>query len=448
MDRSRGTAVRIVVLFVALLAPLVASGQLVVDYALQLLPSGVAYPTGEVGYALVVTANWSTNDQEPFTVQLTVPPGLELTGTQCFGYPGIVSYDPATRVVTWADRLDNPYIAFNSCPLLFRIDPSVPVGSVYSLTATLTTSKPDPNPSNDTAQASGVVIAVADLEVSSSADRKTLSPGEPIAYTLEVRNAGPQTAYDVILTDYLSFVRFVSFEQISGPPAALDSAPFRDGACFQLQNCSGAINARIPMLPAGSSATFRLVAIADPAYESANIWNRAVARLAAQVDIVERNNQTDVWAYAGPNVDLSIASSLSEASSTRSTIVLQVANNGAETVNQVTVHSILATAASRYDFVDLVRFASVTPSQGTCTTALDDHFAGHPPPPDAWKMDCQLGALAPGAVATIAVVIESSPDAGPFRHAAFVRPGQNDPQPGNTVSEITRGIPRRRAARH
>ena len=431
---------RLVVLLAALFAALTASSQpeIVVDYRLSLLPSGLPYPGGEAGFALVVQADWWTDRQEPFTVKLTVPQGLE-TDTRC---EGTLQFDAATRVLTWSARMDNPVAAFNSCPLRFRIDPALPVGTTLSLSATLTTSKPDPNPSNDTSSVTSVVHAASDLEVKSSASPLRLKPGEPIVYTLEVRNHGPQTAQDVTLTDHLSgLVSFVSFEQTSGPPAALDAAPnARDGDCF-VQGCSGAIRARLT-LPPGSAATFRLTVVANTSFESGNIRNRLLAASPGSVELADRDNVFDEFVFAGPDADLAITSHW-----LGSTILLRVTNDGPQAVNAVTVDAALGTAVFNYDFAELARIVSVTPSQGTCTVTLRRGLAGHPPPPDWWEMNCQVGALGAGAEATIAVAIDSPPSAGPFRFTAVVRPDHNDPRPQNNMAQVLSNAGRRRSVR-
>ena len=456
MEQRVGTAVRIAVflgaLFTALLPARIAPAQIptVIDYSLEILPSGVAYPSGEVGYAFLVSANWNMNTQEPFVVRVTLPPGLEPSGLQCSGYEGQAQFDRATRVLTWSDRLDNDSIAFDSCPLHFRIDPTVPPGSIFSLTATLTTSKPDPNPANDVAFAETVVVAAADLEVKSSVDRRRVKPGDTIAYTLELRNLGPQTAHDVRMTDHLSgLVSFVSFEQLSGPPAALDAAPNpRDGDCYPLRGCSGAIRARYAMLPAGSAATFRLVVVANTSFESADIWNRVVVDSTGQVDLAERNDVADELVLAGPDADLAIVSEVLESTSTQSTVLLRITNEGPEAVNAVVVDAVLASAVWNYDFADLVRYTSITPSQGTCTAPVRGGTFGHPPPPEWWSTQCQLGGLSPGATATITVAMEGTTTAGPIAHYASVRPSQNDPDPDDNTTQVILRVPRRRSARH
>jgi uncharacterized repeat protein (TIGR01451 family) len=423
------------VLFLALTAS--AQPEIVVDYRLSLLPSGLPYPGGvDAGFALVVQANFWTDREEPFVVKMNVPPGLEATNAQqC---EGTVTFDRATRVLTWSARMDNPVAAINSCPLRFRVDPSLPVGTTLSLNATLTMAKPDPNPSNDTASVTSVVHAAADLEVKSSASPRRLKPGGTIVYTLHVQNRGPQTAQDVVLTDHLSgMVSFVSFEQTSGLPASLDAAPnTRDPECF-VDGCSGAIRARLT-LPPGSNATFRLTVVVNTSFESGIIRNRVLVAAPGTVELSERDNEFDEFVFAGPDADLAVTSHWSG-----STILLRIRNHGPTVVNAVTLDGIIDTAVFNYAFASLAKFAKITPSQGTCTTSLRRGLGGHPPPPDAWEMDCQLGVLAVGAEATIAVTIETQPGAGPFRFTALARPDHNDPRPANNLVQLFSNVRRR-----
>ncbi|HYO78254.1 MAG TPA: hypothetical protein VE010_17470, partial [Thermoanaerobaculia bacterium] len=444
MNQRVGTAVRIAVLLTAVLTALSSSAQVVIDYELQVLAGGVPYPGGEIVFGMVVTANWSTNEAEPFVVHMNVPVGLE--PTYCLGGDGEMQFDPITRVLTWNSHLDNPGLAFSSCPLRLQIDPAVAPGTVLTVTAKLTTPVPDPNPANDTASATTVVISASDLEVRSSADRRNVKPGDTIAYTLTIKNLGPQPAQNAILANQFStLVDFVSLTQTSGPIAFIEPAP-DPGYTW--------IRAILPLLPVDATATFRLVVVAKTSFESADIVNRVIAETSMSADIVERNNTFYEVVLAGPNTDLTITSSVAEGArrrgteTSRSTVVLRITNEGPEHVNAVTVESELATAAWQHDFAALARFASVTPSQGTCTTTLNPGRPGHPPSPESWGMHCELGALAAGAAATITVVIESAPGAGPFGHSAVVRPHHNDPRPENNETHLAFGMTRRRAARH
>jgi uncharacterized repeat protein (TIGR01451 family) len=403
-----------------------------IDFAISISEGGVPVAGGSVVYALVVTANRWTDAQEPFIVRLDVPPELEVSSV-C---SDAAQFDPATRVLTWAARLDNPVIALHSCPLTFRVAPSLAPGSTFSLTATLTTSTSDPNAANNTATHTGVVRAASDLAIESSADVLRFRPGTMVTYTFNASNLGPQDAQDVSFVDQLSpYVDFVSFQQLSGPPASVDAAPqdTGSGVCFP-PRCGAYIEAHIPLLPDGSTATFRLVLQARTSVEAANISNRAIVQ-STSIDPFERNNDRDLFTFAGPNADLAVTSSgTPDATGLRIPITIEVSNEGPDAVHSVTVGNALADGG-RYDFVETVRFLSATPSQGTCSEPALTQVAGSPEPPPFWTLDCALGTLAAGAKAVITVVIERTSLSGPFILLSSASPTQNDPLPANNVSQ-------------
>lgn len=140
------------------------------------------------------------------------------------------------------------------------------------MTATLTTTSGDPNPSNNSATHTSRVLPSADLEVRNIANAGVLRPGETIAYTFTVTNHGPQDAYAVSVIDYLSpLVNFVSFEQTSGPAASLRPSPYDAQAGCYMPSCDIFIEANIPILPNGSTATFRMVVTAKTSFEAVTL---------------------------------------------------------------------------------------------------------------------------------------------------------------------------------
>ncbi len=68
---------------------------------------------------------------------------------------------------------------------------------------TVTSPTPDPVPSNNQAQESISVMAVADLSIDKTGPA-TGTAGTDISYTLSITNAGPSTARGVVITDVLS----------------------------------------------------------------------------------------------------------------------------------------------------------------------------------------------------------------------------------------------------
>lgn len=438
-------SIRIAVLLAAIGASFSAFAQETIDYSIEILAGQLPTTGGEVLYALLASTDWWTITLEPFTVRLTVPPGIEPQGSRCYGFMSDFTYDPASRVLTWTDSFGD--LALRSCPVVFKVAPTLMPGATFTLDATITPSTTDPNLANNTATHTAVIIPSSDLEIKSQADVGTLRPGERITYTSTVTNRGPQDAHDVMFLDYLSrLVNVVSFEQTSGPPAVVQASPYDAGAGCYMPRCGLYLEAHIPFLPNGSTATFRLVVNAKTSFEAGNISNRAIV-WSTSVDYVHQNDSADAFALAGPHADLGITSTrLPEApAQTHIPIRFAVSNDGPENVSEVTVSSVLHDAEGHYDLIEGVKILSVTSSQGTCTEPYLSQPVGSPNPPPMWAFDCALGPLAPGAKATITVAVERASLRGRFVLAASVSPGQNDPNPVNNHTHLPLSTLRRRA---
>ncbi len=77
---------------------------------------------------------------------------------------------------------------------------------IISNTATVTSTTPDPNPSNNISTVDVEVLApvVADVSVVKTASPHPVMAGELLTYTINVTNFGPSSAENVVLTDVIS----------------------------------------------------------------------------------------------------------------------------------------------------------------------------------------------------------------------------------------------------
>ena len=75
---------------------------------------------------------------------------------------------------------------------------------IITNTANVTSTTPDPNPSNNTSTVDVLVQESADISVIKTARPNPVMAGEIIVYTIEVSNAGPSNAQNVILQDNIS----------------------------------------------------------------------------------------------------------------------------------------------------------------------------------------------------------------------------------------------------
>ena len=86
-----------------------------------------------------------------------------------------------------------------------------------SMTFQVTNSTPlDPNPANNLAIAAVTVAGLADLSVTKTVDNNSPALNSNVTFTITVSNAGPDTAYNVVVTDLLNS----NFQFVSATPSA------------------------------------------------------------------------------------------------------------------------------------------------------------------------------------------------------------------------------------
>ena len=414
------------VLLVAILTASAAAIAQDVDYSISLSSGGTAYPDATIVVAMTAHASYGTAEEQPFVARLTVPPGLTLS-TRCGGgnSDGEGSFDPATRVFTWAARFNDAAPAGEkNCPLPMVVDRSVTPGTLLLFDASVTTPSAEQNVSNNAASMRAAVVAATDLTAAVSVDAQRVRTGGTLTFTAGVTNAGALDATNVTLTNHLSpNVTFLSFEQLTGPAASLDAAPRADRQ----------LDARILTLPPGGTATFR---VSVRAHATADIYHSVQVR-SPIFDPLENNNLAYAGAFAGPDADLGLLNSRVPAGAgAQVPITILVTNRGPDPVDNAGVYQILQDDFGSWERAAEVKYASITPSQGSCSEPEMTTPYLCPPMPGYWAVDCTLGTIAPGGKATIRVLIDRGEYRGPLDYLATVRPAQNDPNPADNQIEV------------
>ena len=110
--------------------------------------------------------------------------------------------------------------------------------------ATVEADQGDPALDSNAVTTTTVVIPAADLDVTKTANRATLRPGERITYTVKVVNNGPSEATNVDVSDTLG-----------GPSRTIVSVSSSQGSC----TTAGPIECALGDLPEGAEATVTLV---------------------------------------------------------------------------------------------------------------------------------------------------------------------------------------------
>ena len=233
------------------------------------------------------------------------------------------------------------------------------------LTTTATVSAPaaDADTTNNSATASVLVSSTADLATSMSATPATGVPGTRQAFTITVRNSGPAVSRGVRVHDVL--------------PSELDGASTPTPGCTV---SSGEFDCLLGDLAVGASTT---VTVQGTVRASAlgEITDSATAA-SATPDPQTANDSADVAVPLIPAADLSVTKTTSTprvAAGGQARFAVVVRNDGPSWADAVSVLEEPDPALG---------LTSATPDTGTWST--DD---------DTWS----VGALAPGAVATLQV---------------------------------------------
>ena len=348
------------------------------------------------------------------TGRLTVP--RQLTPISTCGVQ--FQWDPASRLMTWSDNL-NQYLWASNCGPAFLVDPATPDGTPITLTASCSTNVSDNNSANDSANLTAIINASADIEVKTTPSAPSLTPGSNLVYTITVTNLGALEARNVVLSDNTApITQFISITQTSGPAASI-LTPLPGGY--------GTVIARMDTLPPGASATFELLVRIDPAVENYVLINQPSVH--SDDDPNQGNNLNSVFVLVGPDADLKVASRAPDTRETRFPITIDVGNDGPQTVKSVDVE-----LAINGDLVK-VKYWTVTPSQGTCSEPVIYSMPMSPPLPPVWRVQCTLGTFVPGATATITAIIDTKPVKTMFTHSVSVT-AYNDPNPPNNQSVL------------
>jgi uncharacterized repeat protein (TIGR01451 family) len=277
--------------------------------------------------------------------------------------------------------------------------------------------EPDTNRANDTDSAVVTPVgpslglappppAPADLQLTKSASNTAPQLGEPITYTVTVRNNGPGAADGVMVLEPLP--RGLTLLPADRNPVKPSKGTY-DQATGQWT---------VGSLAVSESATLALSVVVGTSGTTVNTASRS----ASTPRDPNRDNDvatSTIQVGAGPEADVSITKTASAPTvdvGEQLTWTLTVSNAGPAT----------ATGAVVTDGVPAqVTIDSATPSQGTCQSA-------------GGQVTCTLGDIAVGATATVTIVAtRAAPEA--FTNTATVSTGTTDPNPANNTSTAQTG---------
>lgn len=293
-----------------------------------------------------------------------------------------------------------------AAPVAVTVRGTVPADYEGDLLNTATIASPtDTTPGNNTSTAGGSTAPQADVSLRKSLAPVTPVPGEDVAYTLDVANAGPSAARATTLRDDLDDAITDLAVSVARGSGTCRVAAGNDVTCD--------LGTLAPS-GAGSTATVTVTGRLPGGY-TGRLANRAV--VASVNDSTPGNNVDSVVADVAPRADLSLTKAMEPAApvageQVRFTMV--VGNAGPSTARQVVVSDTL---------VAPLRDATASMTDGgTCRVA-------------GQQVDCELASLASGQQATVTVLARvDAAFTGEVTNVGTVSAATPDPDPGNNTA--------------
>lgn len=147
---------------------------------------------GQITYTLLVS-NAGPAASENVILRDSLPAGLENAEIST---DGGITFIPFSGVYSVGNLAAGAVVQ-----LLIRAVVSSSAAGSLTNTAVVSSDTPDPDPENNTSTETTPVIPSADLSISKTAAPNPVLPGELFTYTLEVSNAGPADAQNVVVLD-------------------------------------------------------------------------------------------------------------------------------------------------------------------------------------------------------------------------------------------------------
>jgi len=277
------------------------------------LDSSAPVPGGQLRYRLYFR-NDGDSTAHNVVITDTLPEGVTYVSWDGDGYnPDYVDLDATIALQQVDGQLIWPLGAlqpggYGYIYLTARVTDTVPVGSVLTNTAVITTSSPDSNPANNTALLTTAVVApTRDVRVTKSLDSSAPVPGGWLRYRLYFRNDGNSTAHDVVITDTLpEGVTYVSWDGDGYNPGYIDL-----DATIALQQVDGQLIWPLGALQPGGYGHINVtVRITDTVPVRAVLCNLARIATSDPETTLTNNVYTHTGTVHAPLVDLAVAKSL------------------------------------------------------------------------------------------------------------------------------------------
>ncbi|MCC7201160.1 MAG: DUF11 domain-containing protein [Nitrospirae bacterium] len=285
--------------------------------------------------------------------------------------------------------------------ITIKISPPNQAGDI-SNTAGVSSTVADPNSSNNAASANTTVNPAANLSLAMSDFPDPDTAGQDLTYTLVITNLGPNTAYNVVLSDYLP------------PGVTFVSANSTSGSCTP---SGSTVTCNISSIPNGGTVTVTVVVIPS---EGGSLGSSASVTSTTHDPVTSNNNKsvtTGVIAVSDLSITKTDAPDPVSISGTLA-YTLSVNNNGPSTASNLIVQDTLPAT---------VGYVSASGTGWTCNQS-------------GGLVTCTRSSLAVGAAPDITITVTGPSAGGSISNTASVSSSVNDSNLSNNSSTASTNV--------
>ncbi len=345
-------------------------------------------PEEMVVYPIRVS-NFGPADAQNVILTDAIPP--EITGVE-FSTDGGITFNP------WLGSFNiGTLTAGETRNILIRGTVSPSATGIISNTAEVSSTTEDPNPSNNTSTVDVEVVPSADVSVTKTAAPNPVIPGEILTYTINVSNAGPSNAQNVVLTDVIS-------SDIIAPEFSIDG-----GVTFN--PWTGSFD--IGTLPAGETRTILI---------------RGTVSSSATGTITNTANITS--STPDPNLDNNESTIITEVNALADILVVKTGSPNPIVTGEILTYTIVVSNAGPADAQNVIFNDEISSNIIAPKFSIDGGVTFNP-----WLTIYVIGTLPAGETRTILIRGTVSPSAtGTITNTAGVISSTPDPNPDNNES--------------
>ncbi len=344
---------------------------------------------GEMVVYPIRVSNFGPADAQNVILTDAIPP--EITGAE-FSTDGGVTFNP------WPGSFDIGTLpAGETRNILIRGTVSPSATGIISNTAEVSSTTEDPNPSNNTSTVDVEVVPSADVSVTKTAAPNPVTPGEILTYTINVSNAGPSNAQNVVLTDAI--------------PASIIGAEFSTDGGVTFNPWPGSFD--IGTLLSGETRTILI---------------RGTVSSSATGTITNTANIDS--STPDPNLDNNESTTITEVNALADISVIKTGSPNPIVTGEILTYTIVVSNAGPADAQNVILNDEISPNVIAPEFSIDGGVTFNP-----WPTIYVIGTLPVGETRTILIRGTVSPSAtGVISNTASVISSTPDPNPDNNES--------------